>query len=363
VVQYELAESRARFPLDSDLYFDTLFWRHWNGIKEALLTFRPDLIQVTGPGHIGILGVIAARKLRIPLVASWHTNIHEFASRRLAVCLRSGPARLRQACCEAAETRSLGLTLRYYGLASLLLAPNPELTALLEERTGKPTHLMSRGVDASVFSPSRRRRDGSREMLLGYVGRLTPEKGVRKLVAIEKELLRQGARNYRFLVVGEGGEREWLAQNLRRASLPGILRGAALSDAYASMDVFLFPSETDTFGNVVLEALASGVPVIAAAGGGPKFLVHPGETGYLSNDAEETAAFIVHLLSHPAQHERMRHAAREAALKHSWDAVFERLYAAYEWFLSNSESGPDGPSWLPAASVPDREVVEVATRS
>src|SRR5882757_6224204 len=93
---------------------------------------------------------------------------------------------------------------------------------------------------------------------------------------IERGLVQAGVRDFRFLVVGEGSERPWLAANVERSELPGILRGEELARAYANMDAFVFPSETDTFGNVVLEAMASGVSPIVGKGGGPKYLVQSG---------------------------------------------------------------------------------------
>src|SRR5262249_28243966 len=156
--------------------------------------------------------------------------------------------------------------------AKLLFAPNPELTELLSHRTGRPARIMRRGIDTHLFSPARRRRtDGA--FVIGYVGRLSPEKNVRMLAELETALLAAGLTNYRFLIVGEGVERAWLGSHMCSAELPGILRGEKLAEAYASMDAFVFPSATDTFGNVVLEAMASGVPPVVSTSGGPKFLV------------------------------------------------------------------------------------------
>jgi glycosyltransferase involved in cell wall biosynthesis len=129
--------------------------------------------------------------------------------------------------------------------------------------------------------------------------------------------------------VGEGSERAWLRQNLERAELPGVLQGEALARAYANMDVFVFPSETDTFGNVILEALASGVPSVVSARGGPKFLVHEGVTGLVAPDFDGFAAAVIGLYRDPGKRERMRASAREAALGRSWDKVFEGVYRSY----------------------------------
>ena len=99
--------------------------------------------------------------------------------------------------------------------------------------------------------------------MLGFVGRLSVEKNVALLAKVQQELERMGVTNFHFLFVGHGNEENWLRERLPRAEFTGVLRGGELSEAYANMDLFVFPSHTDTFGNVVLEALASGVPAIA----------------------------------------------------------------------------------------------------
>jgi glycosyltransferase involved in cell wall biosynthesis len=211
----------------------------------------------------------------------------------------------------------------------MLFAPNPELVHLLETRTGRPAHLMLRGVDTTLFSRCRRTRDRD-ELIIGHVGRLSAEKNVRLLVDLENILTEEGIANYRFLVVGEGRERAWLRKNLRRADLPGLLRGVPLAQAYAEMDVFVFPSETDTYGNVTTEALASGVPAIVSARGGPKFLVREGIDGFVAGDVAAFARAVITLYRDRELLACMKLRAREAAERRSWPAVFESIYENYE---------------------------------
>jgi glycosyltransferase involved in cell wall biosynthesis len=201
---------------------------------------------------------------------------------------------------------------------------------------------MPRGVDAELFHPEKRKRDpGDRDQVLGFVGRLSIEKNVALLAAVQEELERMGHKSFRFLVVGHGGEEGWLRERLHRAEFPGVLRGEDLSTAYANMDLFVFPSHTDTFGNVVLEALASGVPAIVTPDGGPPTIVRNGVTGRIVSD-ENFAAAIAGVLAHPARHAQMRLAARSYALTMSWDSVFEGVYAAYETMLPARERAPAG---------------------
>jgi phosphatidylinositol alpha 1,6-mannosyltransferase len=171
----ELANSRAVVELDTDLLFDLLFLRHHGRVHRRLEAFRPDIIHVTGPGHCGLLGVMAALRLGIPLAASWHTNLHEFAGRRLSRVLRRWPLGLCRLMTDVAEAVSLFVTTQFYRFARVLFAPNPELVEMLTKRTGRPTHLMLRGIDTDLFAPQHReRRDDA--FVIGYVGRLSPEK-------------------------------------------------------------------------------------------------------------------------------------------------------------------------------------------
>jgi glycosyltransferase involved in cell wall biosynthesis len=227
------------------------------------------------------------------------------------------------------EAGALHVTSRFYRLAKVLFAPNEELCTLLKKATGRPCHLMQRGVDTSLFSPTRRSReedDGS--FLLGYVGRLSIEKNVALLIRIERELTAMGFDGTRFVIVGHGSEEASLRAALTRAGFAGVLRGAELARAYADMDVLVFPSHTDTFGNVVLEALASGVPAVVTGDGGPKFIVREGKTGFIAAD-EAFPSAIARLMQDRLLLQTMRRSARAYALGCSWDAVFEKVYAGY----------------------------------
>lgn len=330
----EIARGERLLRLDADMFFDLEFLRYRTQATEAVRTFAPDVVHITGPGDCGILGVIAARELKIPLVASWHTDLHKYAGRRLVQMLEFLPDFVKEKLDLGAEKGALAATLQFYKLAKVTLAPNPDLVQMLEQGTGKPCFLMRRGIDSSIFSPSRRTRtDDDRTVVLGYVGRLSPEKGIRLLAEVERELEASGVTDYRFLIVGQGGEREWLGENLKRVEFAGVLRGEELATAYANMDLFLFPSRTDTFGNVIQEALASGVPAVVFAEGGPKFLVEPGETGARAETDEEFVRETVRLTRDEAQRTRLRASVLASKLDRTWDGVFEDVYAAYRQAL------------------------------
>jgi phosphatidylinositol alpha 1,6-mannosyltransferase len=317
------------FPLDKDLRFDLGWIRHIPAILRTLRAFQPDILHVTGPSECGLLGAWTAHHLGLPLAASWHTNLHEYAARRSRWLLTRLPAGRRAATAQQIEDRTLDLACVFYRFARVLFAPNLDLCRMLEEKTRRTCHLMQRGVDTQLFSLARRHRDpGDADFVLGFVGRMSIEKNVALLVQVQRELEARGLGNFRFRVVGQGTDEAWLRKHLPRAEFPGVLRGEALARAYADMDVFVFPSHTDTFGNVVLEALASGVPAVVTPDGGPKSLVREGETGFVAADADFSAA-IERIVTNPALHATMREQARAYAMTASWDAVFEKVYAAY----------------------------------
>lgn len=339
LITLELKRGPAAFPLDHDLYCDPLLSRYRNRVIAQLRPFHADLIHITGPGDIGLLGFWVAHCLGIPLVASWHTNLHEYAARRLEKFLSFLPERWWQQMSRTAERESLRACVSFYRLACFLFAPNESMVGVLQQRTRKPAFLMAHGVDTDVYSPRRRNRQTT-SFCIGYVGRLTPEKNVRLLVALEQSLIAAGESEFRFLIVGEGSEKEWLSKHLRFGDFPGILHGDALAEAFANMDVFVFPSLTDTFGLVVLEALASGVPVVLAPETGRRVGVDHGLAGFQAADLNAFTRAVLQLMENRDVHKQMSCAARHFAISHTWHHVFQHLYQMYEVGLREMTAVP-----------------------
>ena len=334
VTTLELERGPASLAVDDGLKFDPFLWRYMRQVSRTLRQFKPSVIHVTGPSDVGILGASLAYHMDIPLVASWHTNLHEFAARRLKKLLSFMPATYRELAASLTERHTLDGVALFYKIARVLLAPNPDLIEMLRAHTAKPVFLSQCGVDTDLFTPARRfRQDGA--FTLGYVGRLRPEKNVRFLSKLERQL---PDGNHRFMIVGEGSERPWLERNLRRAEFTGVLDGEDLARAYANMDLFVFPSTTDTFGNVIQEALASGVCAVVTNEGGPKFLVQSGVTGHVAINDRDFIRGVIDIMSDAEKHRRMRLNARAAACEASWDRVFETVYSAYDTCLSMPES-------------------------
>lgn len=328
VRQMRLKRSLVSFALDEELAYDPLFQRHTNKVLKALMEFQPDVIHITGLNDVSIVGAYLAWKLQMPLLGSWHTNVHEFAAQRLRRMMRFLPQGLTNSISGFAEKKILDGTVLYYKMPKVVLAPNQELIELLGKGTHRKALFMGRGVDAEFFSPAKRTvKDGI--FRLGFVGRLRAEKNVRMFVDLEEELIKKGKTNFKFLIVGEGNEREHLQRNLKNAEFTGFLSGEQLAEAYANMDVFIFASETDAFGNVAQEAAASGVVPIVTDKGGPKFLVTQGETGFVAASLEDFRDRVIELMDDPQKLEAMRRQARISAETKSWDAIFESVYAAY----------------------------------
>jgi glycosyltransferase involved in cell wall biosynthesis len=329
----ELKRGKMAFELDRGLLHDPLLWRSASLVRKELDRFQPDIIHVVSPGDVSEIGVGMAKKRKLPLAISWHTNLHEFGAMRLKKAVNWLPGEMSLAISDFANWSILEIVLAFYRLGNVLYAPNPELVEMLRKRTGKPVFLMTRGIDTVLFNPARRTaNDGI--LRLGYVGRITPEKSVRFFKALETELKALGVPPFRFLIIGDGSERDWLRHNLSAVDLPGILRGEELAAAYANMDVFVFPSKTDTFGNVVLEAFASGVPAVVTDAGGPRFIVREGQTGFVGRTDTEFIEHTARLLRDSALRSQMSAAARQQACGESWNAAFDSVYEGYQSALN-----------------------------
>jgi phosphatidylinositol alpha 1,6-mannosyltransferase len=343
VRRVEVKRSFLSFPIEKDLKYDLFFWRYLFRIRNEVLRFKPDVIHITSPGELGQLGAYLCNSLKIPLVASWHTNFHQFVARRMQKMIHLLPNGVVEPTVAWSQNRGLELLLWFYGKAKVTLAPTAPQVQWLEKELKTPSFLMPRGVNAEMFNPARRTVNDD-TLRLGFVGRITPEKGVRLLAEIERELLRRGVKEFRIVIVGDGSEVQWLRENMTHAEFPGVLRGEDLARAYANMGLFVFPSRTDTFGNVIQEAAASGVPSVVTNEGGPQHLVIPGATGYVTSSDDEFVRKTVELIQDRELLKKMGEAAREKVAGVSWDNAFDLTYAAYRYCLPGGaeERATDG---------------------
>jgi glycosyltransferase involved in cell wall biosynthesis len=293
-------------------------------IVDALAEGRYDIVHVCSPGPAGIGAWLVARVLELPRVGSYHTELAAYAA------LRTGQAKL-----EMLGNFGLGM---FYGACDIVLSPSRASDERLNQ-LGIPDDRIrrwDRGVDLKRFDPAHRDDELlSGEINVLYAGRLSKEKGADLLADAFLEARRRDPRLHLSLA-GGGPEEELLRARLgEHTTFLGWLSGDALARAYASADVFLFASSTETFGQVVLEAQASGLPVVAVDRGGPACLIEHGETGLLAApDVNGLADAVVSMTSTPLLSERISRGALAAVRGRSWEAALDRLAAAYRIALS-----------------------------
>jgi glycosyltransferase involved in cell wall biosynthesis/predicted metal-dependent phosphoesterase TrpH len=292
-------------------------------VVEALAEGRYDLVHLCSPGPAGIAAGLIARAMELPLLGSYHTELVRYTE------LRTSDHQL-----EAVVRAALGA---FYGQCAHVLSPSSASDLALQQLGIEPRRIgrWDRGVDCERFSPLKREEGplpGRVDVL--YAGRLTREKGVDLLA---DAFLAAHARDPRLhLVLAGGGPEE---QSLRarlgeHGTFLGWLEGDDLAAAYASADIFLFASRTDTFGQVLLEAMASGVPVVAVDEGGPRSIIRHGLTGLLRPpDAEELARAVNALADDPPRRERLAAAGLEYTRRRTWDAALARLADGYRTVL------------------------------
>ena len=298
-------------------------------IVDVLAEGRYDLIHLPTPGPAGIGAWLLARVLDIPVVGSYHTELAAYTG------LRTGQVQL-----EAMVKMTLAI---FYGSCDVVLSPSPATDAGLRE-LGIPEARIGRwdrGVDLERFDPALRTAELLRgEVTVLYAGRLTREKGVDLLA---DAFLSARARDPRLHLVlaGGGPEEEHLRERLgEHGTFLGWLHGEDLARAYASADVFMFASQTDTYGQVIVEAQASGLPVVAVAEGGPVSLIDDGETGLLAAAHPEVLADeLLRLVSDNLLYERIRRAALAAASSRTWEAALEQLATGYRTALGETVPG------------------------
>lgn len=294
-------------------------------IRREIGQFKPDLFHIAVPDITGHSALKLARHMQVPAVSSFHTRYDTY--------------------------------LPYYGLGFLMPWFHRRLRAFYEQCEhvyvpsrsmmdelagqgicGGNMRLWTRGVDHQRFSPGKRslqwRRDrgiGDDDVLIAYAGRLVAEKNMKLMWRVFAALQARGPA-HRTILLGDGPEAGWMRKAMPDTVFAGFLHGGDLATGYASSDIFFFPSITETFGNVTLEAMASGLPAVNVDATGSRSLVIDGETGYLV--AEQDEALLVERLAELVSDEDKRASfgkrAREIAVaEHDWNRIFEKLEADY----------------------------------
>jgi glycosyltransferase involved in cell wall biosynthesis len=314
-------------------FFRPLFLRR-------LIEFRPDIIHVVDPVILGATGLAAARFLNIPIVSSYHTNL-------AAYCGHFGFSLL---------TQPMWLYNRFvHNQCALTFCPSASTAAMLNKQGFEHVRIWPRGVENTLFQPGRR-SDALRtswlsgqgisedKVILLYVGRISWEKNLRLLVQAYRKM---DHTRCHLVIVGQGPAYAEVVQDLSQVpvTFTGYLSGEELATAYASADIFAFPSYTETFGQVVLEAMASGLPVVGVQSEGVSDLVEHGHTGLLlaaelHSENEQIAgyrAYLERLIENPEERMHMSVSALSAALPHIWYEAMELLLQGYNEVVAHSQ--------------------------
>lgn len=289
--------------------------------------FRPELVHVVSPTLLGMYGLDVARRRRIPAVGSFHTDFASYLPfYGLGGLQEQGWKYLRW----------------FYNRCAVTFAPSASTRDQLRQRGVPRVALWERGLDPAAFSPRfrsealRARIGASDRPVLLFVGRLVREKNLADLAHAATALAQRGAR-FKLVLVGDGPMADDLRRMLPDAHFAGFQEGAALAQWYASADLFVFPSTTETFGNVILEAFASGLPVAAVNRGGARDLIEPGVNGVLvePGNPDDFAAAIHALLERPSHLTNLGCQAVQTAARFQWSAVNRRLLDGYRRVLAD----------------------------
>jgi glycosyltransferase involved in cell wall biosynthesis len=290
-------------------------------IGRVLAEFQPDLIHAVQPMLLGAAAFYYSSQRRVPLVISYHAQVDRYLH-------YYGIGKLETLFWKAHKCA--------YNGADLVLCTSQVMVDLLTRQGIQRVDLWQRGVDTESFLPmlaspemrSRLTEGNPKDKLIVYIGRLSAEKGIEAARPILEAIP-----DLRLALVGDGPHRERLQQHFAgtHTYFAGYLKGTELASAYASADVFFMPSRTETLGLVVLEAMASGTPVVAAAEGGLLDIVVDGVTGHLYpyGDKAASIAVVQKLLSDPVHHEQMRRSARADAEQWTWEAATRQLQSFY----------------------------------
>lgn len=302
----------------------TIPWVTVGRLRKELEEFRPDVVHVATEGFLGWGALRAARRLGACLVSSYHTNFSTYARYyRLAVL-----------------EPLIWKYLRWmHNAGRVTFCPTPSIREILLEKRFRNVTVWSRGIECERFHPKFRQTEIRREYGIGendvvflYAGRIAHEKNLSCLIRAFG-LLEDDSPNTWLMLVGDGPARAALEKDAgTRVVFTGYQRGRRLSELYASAETFVFPSLTDTFGNVLLEGMASGLPAIGFDAPGPRDVIRPGQTGLVVPHTTPIALAeaMRELTRNPENRAAMAHTAREYALTQSWDAVNSVVRAGYE---------------------------------
>ncbi|MEK5382883.1 glycosyltransferase family 4 protein [Niallia sp. FSL W8-0635] len=303
-------------------------------IENNLKQFKPDLIHLATPYMMGLYGLFAAKKLNIPVVSSYHTNFDQYLKYYHASLLEP----------------FLWKYLKWFHQSTeKIFVPSKETQKKLESLNFSDLKVWGRGIDSDLFKPNTDAKEQIKKKfhirekyILLFVGRLAPEKDLDTLNKIVDKLPSNIKDSVHWLIVGDGPSKEMWEEKEKKQNnmtLTGYIKGDELARIYAGADLFVFPSYTETFGNVVLEAMACGTPAIVANEGGVKDFVIDNVNGRIceKRNAESFIVAISELLGNEKMRLGMGREARGYALTQSWNSIFDGLLSDYYEVIQSSQ--------------------------
>ncbi len=293
-------------------------------IKRELLAFKPDLIHIATPFNMGLCGLYYAKKLNIPVVGSYHTDFDAY---------------LRYYKIEFLSNMLWNYLKWFHSHMQKNFVPSPETLHQLKHKGFQALSIWGRGVDCTLFHPAyntdlfRKKYNITAKYVLSYVGRIAPEKDIDTLQELIVKTVHT-RNDIHWLIAGDGPLATSLCEAVPKTNVTftGYLQGEDLAETYAGSDLMVFPSATETFGNVVLESLACGTPVIGANSGGVKNIITDGKTGILCEPKNEDSflSSIYKLLNNEEMRKQISLDARSYAATQSWDEIFSNLLMHYD---------------------------------
>ena len=295
--------------------------------EDKLREFQPDLIHINSPCSLGYAAVKYGNRNGIPVAATYHTHFVSYAKYYNI---------------KAFENISWNYFRKIYNACQIIYVPSKPILNELADHGIRNLEYLPHGVDTNTFNPlyfsNNWKKDNSieRKFALLFVGRLVREKDLDTLAKTYK-ILTDNRDDIAFVIIGDGPIKDELKELMPKAKFLGYKSGKELAEAYASSDIFVFPSTTETFGNVTLEAMSSGLPPICAKEGGAYGIIEDGVSGLITSprDPEDLAGKINYLLDRPDMRNKFRNNSILYAREQTWEKIFERLAKSYYRVISD----------------------------
>jgi glycosyltransferase involved in cell wall biosynthesis len=318
------------------LYPDYRMTIYLKNIFKELDKFKPDIIQISTPDLIAMKFLKYARKANIPVVSIYHTDF---------------PSYLKYYKLQIFESTVWREMIRFYNKCDIVFAPTSEMKEQLEKKGARRVELWSRGIRKDSFDPSKRSEELRRswgaegKKVVLYSGRFVKYKDLDIVLQVYRDLMEDGEEKVKFVLLGSGPMEKELKNKMPDAVFPGYLTGEDLYNAYASGDIFLFPSTTETFGNVVQEAISSGLPAIVSDIGGCKEIVKDSNAGIIcrAKDPDHFSESVLELIVDEERYADLREKGLNWSKMRTWESINGRLIDMFDELIEKKKRDRESP--------------------